>query len=70
MDGHGAIGGVWGANVLAFAHSDMTSGAVQGIEVDVGNLGTPSPVPVTGINVFSAAFARASLFARVRPVSR
>jgi len=53
MDGHGAIGGVWGANVLAFAHSDMTSGGVQGIEVDVGNLGTPSPVPVTGINVFS-----------------
>jgi len=27
-DGHGAIGGVWGANLLAYAHSDMTSGAV------------------------------------------
>ena len=24
MDGHGPIGGVWGANILAFAHSDMT----------------------------------------------
>ncbi|MBM4245768.1 MAG: hypothetical protein FJ148_18510 [Deltaproteobacteria bacterium] len=53
MDGHGAIGGVWGANVLAFAHSDMTSGAVQGIEVDVGNLGTDAGVPVTGVNVFA-----------------
>ena len=53
MDGHGAIGGVWGANVLAFAHSDMTSGSVQGIEVDVGNLGTDADVPVAGINVFA-----------------
>jgi hypothetical protein len=53
MDGHGEIGGVWGANVLAFAHGDMTSGAVQGLEVDVGNLGTAAPVPVSGINVFS-----------------
>jgi hypothetical protein len=53
MDGHGAIGGVWGANVLAFAHSDMTSGAVQGLEVDVGNLGAAPGVPVTGINVFA-----------------
>ena len=53
MDGHGAIGGVWGANVLAFAHSDMTSGSVQGIEVDVGNLGTDAAVPVAGINVFA-----------------
>lgn len=52
MDGHGAIGEVWGGNLLAFAHSDMTSGAVQGLEVDVGNLGAPG-VPVTGINVFS-----------------
>lgn len=52
MDGHGPIGGVWGANVLAFAHSDMTSGSVQGIEVDVGNLGTDG-VPVAGINVFA-----------------
>src|SRR5262249_52290879 len=39
------------ANVLAFAHSDMDSGAVQGLEVDVGNLG--ANVPVTGINVFA-----------------
>jgi hypothetical protein len=53
MDGHGAIGGVWGANVLAFAHGDMTSGAVQGLEVDVGNLGAAPGVPVTGINVFA-----------------
>lgn len=53
MDGHGAIGGVWGANVLAFAHSDMTSGSVQGIEVDVGNLGTHASVPVAGVNVFA-----------------
>jgi len=50
-DGHGAIGGLWGANVLAYAHSDMTSGTVQGLEVDVGNLG--ANVPVTGINVFA-----------------
>jgi hypothetical protein len=53
VDGHGDIGEIWGANVLAFAHSDMTSGAVQGLEIDVGNLGTPSPVPVTGLNVFA-----------------
>ncbi len=53
MDGHGPIGGIWGANVLAFAHRDMTSGAVQGLEVDVGNLGTPGDVPVTGLNVFA-----------------
>lgn len=53
MDGHGAIGEIWGANVLAFAHSDMTSGAVQGLEVDVGNLGTSAPVPVSGINIFA-----------------
>ncbi len=53
IDGHGSIGGVWGANVLAFAHSDMTSGSVQGIEVDVGNLGTDAGVPVAGINVFA-----------------
>lgn len=52
-DGHGPIGETWGANVLAFAHSDMTSGAVQGLEIDVGNLGTPGPVPVTGLNVFA-----------------
>jgi len=52
-DGHGPIGEVWGANVLAFAHSDMTSGAVQGLEIDVGNLGTPADVPVTGLNVFA-----------------
>lgn len=52
-DGHGAIGETWGANVLAFAHSDMTSGAVQGLEIDVGNLGTPGQVPVTGLNVFA-----------------
>jgi len=51
MDGHGRVGGIWGANVLAFAHSDMESGGVQGLEVDVGNLG--ADVPVTGINVFA-----------------
>jgi hypothetical protein len=53
MDGHGSIGQVWGANVLAFAHTDMTSGAVQGLEVDVGNLGTATRVPVSGINLFA-----------------
>jgi hypothetical protein len=53
MDGHGPIGEIWGANVLAFAHRDMLSGAVQGLEVDVGNLGTPTDVPVTGVNVFA-----------------
>ncbi|MEY4948716.1 MAG: hypothetical protein RL698_927 [Pseudomonadota bacterium] len=52
-DGHGSIGEIWGANILAFAHSDMTSGAVQGLEIDVGNLGTPGEVPVTGLNVFA-----------------
>lgn len=52
MDGHGAIGGVWGGNLLAYAHSDMESGIVQGLEVDVGNLGAPN-VPVTGINVIA-----------------
>jgi len=51
IDGHGPIGGIWGANILAYAHSDMTSGAVQGLEVDVGNLGADTPV--TGINVFA-----------------
>jgi hypothetical protein len=51
MDGHGRIGGIWGGNLLAFAHSDMESGVVQGLEVDVGNLG--ANVPVTGINVFA-----------------
>jgi hypothetical protein len=53
MDGHEAAGAVWGANVLAFAHSDMRGGAVQGLEVDVGNLGTAGSVPVTGLNVFA-----------------
>lgn len=53
MDGHEAAGQVWGANVLAFAHSDMRGGAVQGLEVDVGNLGTPGRVPVAGLNVFA-----------------
>jgi hypothetical protein len=53
MDGHGPIGNIWGANVLAFAFPDMTSGEVQGLEVDVGNLGTPGHVPVAGINVFA-----------------
>ncbi len=52
-DGHGSIGELWGANLLAFAHSDMTSGAVQGLEIDVGNLGTRADVPVTGLNVFA-----------------
>ncbi|MBI3769212.1 MAG: hypothetical protein HY271_12095 [Deltaproteobacteria bacterium] len=51
MDGHGAIGGIWGGNLLAYAHSDMESGIVQGLEVDVGNLG--ANVPVTGINVIA-----------------
>jgi hypothetical protein len=61
MDGHGAIGEVWGANVLAFAHTDMVSGAVQGLEVDVGNLGTDADVPVTGINVFAIGQRPASV---------
>jgi hypothetical protein len=53
MDAHDAAGQVWGANVLAFAHSDMRGGAVQGLEIDVGNLGTAGTVPVTGLNVFA-----------------
>lgn len=53
MDAHEDAGQVWGANVLAFAHSDMRGGAVQGLEIDVGNLGTAGDVPVTGLNVFS-----------------
>lgn len=52
-DGHGEIGEIWGANVLAFAHSDMRSGAVQGLEIDVGKLGEDVPVPVAGLNVFA-----------------
>ena len=50
-DGRGAIGGIWGANIVAIAHSDMTSGVAQGLEVDVAKL-TPN-VPVAGINVFA-----------------
>lgn len=53
MDAHEDAGQVWGANVLAFAHSDLRGGAVQGIEIDVGNLGTAGDVPVTGLNVFA-----------------
>jgi hypothetical protein len=53
MDGHANSGKVWGANVLAFAHADMTGGEVQGLEIDVGNLGHDSDVPVTGLNVFA-----------------
>jgi hypothetical protein len=53
MDGHRDAGEVWGANVLAFAHGDMRGGAVQGLEIDVGNLGTAGDVPVTGLNVFA-----------------
>ena len=53
MDAHEGAGQVWGANVLAFAHSDMRGGAVQGLEIDVGNLGTAGDVPVTGLNVFA-----------------
>jgi hypothetical protein len=53
MDAHEDAGQVWGANVLAFAHSDMRGGAVQGLEIDVGNLGTAGDVPVTGLNVFA-----------------
>jgi hypothetical protein len=52
-DGYGDIGWIWGANLLAFAHSDMRSGGVQGLEVDVGKLGSDVPVPVTGMNVFA-----------------
>ncbi len=53
VDGYGSIGEIWGANVLAFAHSDMRTGAVQGLEIDVGKLGPDVPVPVTGLNVFA-----------------
>lgn len=53
MDAHEDAGQVWGANVLAFAHSDMRGGAVQGLEIDVGNLGTAGDVPVSGLNVFA-----------------
>jgi hypothetical protein len=53
MDAHEDAGEAWGANVLAFAHSDMRGGAVQGLEIDVGNLGTAGDVPVTGLNVFA-----------------
>ncbi|MBM4269446.1 MAG: hypothetical protein FJ144_23050 [Deltaproteobacteria bacterium] len=53
VDGYGEIGSIWGGNLLAFAHSDMRSGTVRGLEVDVGNLGTAEPVPVAGINVFA-----------------
>jgi hypothetical protein len=53
MDAHEDSGPVWGANVLAFAHSDMRGGAVQGIEIDVGNLGTAGDVPVTALNLFA-----------------
>jgi hypothetical protein len=53
VDGYGSIGEIWGANVLAFAHSDMRTGAVQGLEIDVGKLGPEVPVPVTGLNVFA-----------------
>jgi hypothetical protein len=60
-DGHGPIVGVWGANVLAFAHADMTSGAVHGLEVDVGNLGTSTTVPVAGINVFAIGTKRSDV---------
>lgn len=52
-DGYADAGQIWGANVLAFAHPDMRGGAVQGLEIDVGNLGTTSNVPVTGLNVFA-----------------
>jgi hypothetical protein len=61
MDGHGPIGQVWGANLLAFAHGDMTSGGVQGLEVDVGNLGTPADVGVAGINVFAIGAKRSDV---------
>ncbi len=53
MDAHEDAGQVWAANVLAFAHSDMRGGAVQGLEIDVGNLGTAGTVPVTGLDVFA-----------------
>jgi len=61
IDGHGDIGEIWGGNVLAFAHSDMRSGGVQGLEIDVGNLGTPAPVPVTGLNVFAIGERRSDV---------
>ena len=53
MDAHEDAGHAWGANVLAFAHSDMRGGSVQGLEIDVGNLGTAGDVPVAGLNVFA-----------------
>jgi hypothetical protein len=31
----------------------MLSGEVQGLEIDVGNLGTSGSVPVAGMNVFA-----------------
>jgi len=52
-DGYADAGQIWGANVLAFAHPDMHGGAVQGLEIDVGNLGTAADIPVTGLNVFA-----------------
>jgi hypothetical protein len=61
MDAHDAAGQVWGANVLAFAHADMRGGAVQGLEVDVGNLGTAGDVPVTGLNVFAIGAKRSNV---------
>jgi hypothetical protein len=59
VEGRGAIGGIWGANIVATAHSDMTSGAVQGLEVDVANVG--ADVPVSGINVFAVGPRRAEV---------
>jgi hypothetical protein len=53
MDAHDGAGQAWGANILAFAHSDLRGGAVQGLEIDVGNLGTAGEVPVTGLNLFA-----------------
>jgi hypothetical protein len=61
VDGYGEIGEIWGANVLAFAHSDMRSGGVQGLEIDVGKLGREVPVPVTGLNVFAIGPAPADV---------
>ena len=53
MDAREDSGPAWGANILAFAHSDMRAGTVQGLEIDVGNLGTAGDVPVAGLNVFA-----------------
>jgi len=61
MDGHAASGKVWGANILAFAHPDMAGGAVQGLEIDVGNLGTATDLPVTGLNIFAIGRRPASV---------